>query len=63
MHRKTLRKVKIQNLLKEKDVDRIIDTYKSRETIEKYSRAASLEEIAENDYNLNVPRYVDTFRK
>jgi type I restriction enzyme M protein len=55
-------KGKNQNLLKEKDVDRIIDTYKSRESIEKYSRAVSLKEITENDFNLNIPRYVDTFK-
>lgn len=38
-----------------------MNTYQSRETIDRYSYAATLEEIKENDYNLNIPRYVDTF--
>ncbi|MGO1820121.1 MAG: N-6 DNA methylase, partial [Senegalia sp. (in: firmicutes)] len=45
------------------DVEKIVETYKNRETLDKYSYAASLEEIAENDYNLNIPRYVDTFEE
>jgi len=44
-------------------VQKIIETYVSRETIDKYSYAASLDEIEENDYNLNIPRYVDTFEE
>ena len=54
-------KVKTQNYLRDEDVDRIIDTYAKRVTIEKYSYVASLDEVRENDYNLNIPRYVDTF--
>lgn len=54
-------KGKNQNNLTDENVDKIVNTYKSRETIERYSYAASLEEIKENDYNLNIPRYVDTF--
>ena len=54
-------KGKNQNNLTDENVDKIVDTYKSRETIDKYSYAATLEEIKENDYNLNIPRYVDTF--
>lgn len=54
-------KGKNQNNLTDENVDKIVDTYKSRETIERYSYAATLEEIKENDYNLNIPRYVDTF--
>ncbi|MDN3451552.1 type I restriction-modification system subunit M [Planococcus sp. APC 3906] len=54
-------KGKNQNNLTDENVDKIVETYKSRETIERYSYAASLEEIEENDYNLNIPRYVDTF--
>lgn len=54
-------KGKNQNNLMDENVDKIVDTYKSRETIERYSYAATLEEIKENDYNLNIPRYVDTF--
>ena len=56
-------KGKNQNFLREEDVDKIIDTYAKRETIDKYSYVASLEEIEENDYNLNIPRYVDTFEE
>jgi type I restriction enzyme M protein len=54
-------KVKTQNILRAEDIDKIIKTYKARENAEKYSYAAPLNEIAENDYNLNIPRYVDTF--
>ncbi len=56
-------KVKNQNVLRDEDVEKIIDTYKDRKTIEKYSYLATLKEIEENDYNLNIPRYVDTFEK
>lgn len=56
-------KVKTQNVLRPEDIDKIIYTYRNRETIDKYSYVASLEEIAENDYNLNIPRYVDTFEE
>ena len=52
-----------QNKLLDSHVERIIDTYRKWETIDKYSYVASLEEIAENDYNLNIPRYVDTFEE
>ncbi|WP_394120325.1 type I restriction-modification system subunit M [Planococcus donghaensis] len=58
---KEFEKGKNQNNLTDENVDKIVDTYKSRETIERYSYAAKLEEIKENDYNLNIPRYVDTF--
>jgi type I restriction enzyme M protein len=56
-------KGKNQNRLREEDVERIIDTYIKRETIEKYSYVASLEEVKKNDFNLNIPRYVDTFEE
>lgn len=56
-------KVKTQNYLRDVDVERILDTYIKRETVEKYSYVASLEEVRENDYNLNIPRYVDTFEE
>lgn len=54
-------KGKNQNNLTDEHVEKILNTYQSRETIDRYSYAASLEEIKENDYNLNIPRYVDTF--
>lgn len=50
-----------QNLLRDEDVERIVKTYRNREVIDKYSYVATLAEIQENDYNLNIPRYVDTF--
>ena len=56
-------KGKNQNLLRNEDVTKIIETFAKRETIEKYSYVASLDEIKENDYNLNIPRYVDTFEE
>lgn len=54
-------KVKTQNMLRQQDIDLIIDTYRSRIEKPKYSKKATLSEIAANDYNLNIPRYVDTF--
>lgn len=52
---------KNQNRLRDEDVDKIIETYKKREEIEKYCHVASLQEVEENEYNLNIPRYVDIF--
>jgi len=52
-----------RNFLREEDIERIYETYKNYETIDKYSYVATLEEIEENDYNLNIPRYVDTFEE
>ena len=52
-----------QNVLRNEDVERIVNTYRTRETIDKYSYVATLAEISENDYNLNIPRYVDTFEE
>jgi type I restriction enzyme M protein len=56
-------KVKTQNILRDEHIDKIIDTYRNRTVIEKYSHCATMEEIATNDYNLNIPRYVDTFEE
>lgn len=56
-------KVKNQNILEDSHIDKVLETYKNREGIEKYSYAASYEEIIENDFNLNIPRYVDTFEE
>jgi type I restriction enzyme M protein len=53
-------KVKTQNVLRPKDIDLIIDTYRKRTELPKYSKRSSLEAISKNDYNLNIPRYVDT---
>lgn len=54
-------KVKTQNVLREEHIDKIIATYRQRLEEDKYSKRATLAEIATNDYNLNIPRYVDTF--
>lgn len=55
--------LKNQNKLSEEHIIKIVSTYKKRKTIEKYSYKASPEEIKENDFNLNIPRYVDTFEE
>ncbi len=52
---------KNQNRLREEDVDKIYNTFSQWKTVDKYSHIATLKEIQENDYNLNIPRYVDTF--
>ncbi|MGL5713129.1 MAG: N-6 DNA methylase, partial [Paraclostridium sp.] len=56
-------KNKNQNNLTDAHVEKIVETYVKRETIDKYSYVASMDEIKENDYNLNIPRYVDTFEE
>jgi type I restriction enzyme M protein len=56
-------KGKNQNRLRKEDIERIVNTFKDRKEEEKYSHLASLSEIEENDYNLNIPRYVDTFEE
>jgi type I restriction enzyme M protein len=50
-----------QNRLRPEDIDKIVATFRNRTVIEKYSHSATFEEIEENDFNLNIPRYVDTF--
>jgi type I restriction enzyme M protein len=50
-----------QNKLRETDIEKIITTYRNRENIDKYSYKATLNEVNENGWNLNIPRYVDTF--
>lgn len=56
-------KVKKMNHIRVEDMDKIMDTYENRKEIEKYSHLASLDEIKENDFNLNIPRYVNTFEE
>lgn len=60
---KEFEKVKTQNKLRPEHIQKIIETYRTRAEIEKYSHCATLKEIEENDYNLNIPRYVDTFEE
>ncbi|MGY4408543.1 type I restriction enzyme M protein [Bradyrhizobium sp. LB7.1] len=52
---------KTQNLLLDEHIAKIIDAFRDRRDIEKYSRSVSLAEIESNDFNLNIPRYVDTY--
>ncbi|MBT3316041.1 MAG: type I restriction-modification system subunit M [Anaerolineae bacterium] len=50
-----------QNKLREAELEKILNTYAKRQTVEKYAYLAEYAEIEENDFNLNIPRYVDTF--
>ncbi|WP_298534973.1 type I restriction-modification system subunit M [uncultured Methanobrevibacter sp.] len=54
-------RTKLINYLQEEDISKIARTYRNREEIERYSHRASLDEIKRNDFNLNIPRYVDTY--
>ena len=54
---------KNQNLLTEDNIRKIVKTYQAQADVDKYAYVASLDEIRENDYNLNIPRYVDTFQE
>ena len=54
---------KNQNRLTDENIEKMLDTYINRKDVEKYAHAVFLEEIEENDYNLNIPRYVDTFEE
>jgi type I restriction enzyme M protein len=54
---------KAQNSLSEANIEKIYSTYKNRKTIEKFSRTVAPDEIKENDFNLNITRYVDTFEE
>lgn len=56
-------KGKNQNILREQDIEKIVTTYRTRSVIDKYSYDATFDEIRENDFNLNIPRYVDTFEE
>ena len=54
---------KNQNILRPQDIEKIVKTFKSRDSVNKYSYRAKKKEIVDNDYNLNIPRYVDTFEE
>ena len=54
---------KRQNTLLDEHLEKVLKAYKARKTVDKYAHLASKKEIAENDYNLNIPRYVDTFEE
>ncbi len=53
-------KGKQQNSLSDEHIDRIVDVYRERKDVDKFAHLASMDEIISNDYNLNIPRYVDT---
>jgi type I restriction enzyme M protein len=55
--------VKTQNNLRSADIAKIVGAYEARVSVERYAYLASLDEIRENDFNLNIPRYVDTFEE
>ena len=54
---------KNQNNLSEENIAKIIATYRARKSVDKYAYLATLQEVKDNDYNLNIPRYVDTFEE
>ncbi|QQS49315.1 MAG: type I restriction-modification system subunit M [Acidobacteriota bacterium] len=54
---------KNQSRLRAEDIDKITATYRKFKSVDKYAYRATLEEIRENDFNLNIPRYVDTFEE
>ena len=54
---------KNQNTLEQEHIDKIVDAYEKRQDIDKFAHVADMNEIIENDYNLNIPRYVDTFEE
>lgn len=56
-------KGKNQNILRDEDIQRIMDAYSSKQEIDKFAHLATIEELKENDFNLNIPRYVDTFEE
>lgn len=60
---KEFTKGKNQNLMEDKHIEKILEAYKSRQDMDKFAHLASFEELQENDFNLNIPRYVDTFEE
>lgn len=52
---------KNQNRLRGADIDKIVKVFRTFQALDKYAYAAAFEEIAENEFNLNIPRYVDTY--
>ena len=60
---KKFEKGKKQNAMTDDHIDEVLELYSNRETVEKEAFLASFEDIEKNDFNLNIPRYVDTFEK
>jgi type I restriction enzyme M protein len=57
------KEAKNQNVLTDEHLEKIVSTYQAFETVEKYAYRATPQELADNDFNLNIPRYVDTFEE
>ncbi|MGD0855665.1 MAG: N-6 DNA methylase, partial [Dehalococcoidia bacterium] len=57
------KKDKNQNRLETKHIDDIVNAYQNRVDVEKFAHVASIDEIMANEYNLNIPRYVDTLKE
>jgi type I restriction enzyme M protein len=51
---------KVQNQLEEKDIDKVLQAYDQEQDVDKFMRVVDMAEIRENDYNLNISRYIDT---
>ena len=60
---KEFEKEKRQNVLTEEHIEKIVNTYQQRAEVDKYATRVTYEQIAENNYNLNIPRYVDTSKE
>lgn len=54
---------KAQNFMEPEHIDKIVEVYNARQDVEKFAHLATFDEIKENDFNLNIPRYVDTFEE
>lgn len=52
---------KMQNILLDEHIAKIVEAFKGRKEINKYARPVPLDEITRSDFNLNIPRYIDTF--
>jgi type I restriction enzyme M protein len=57
---KLFKKEKKQNVMTEEHINKVLELYKNRQTVDKVATLASFEDIKANDFNLNIPRYVDT---
>ena len=60
---KLFRKEKKQNIMDKEHIDRVLELYTKRETVEKETYLASFKDIEKNDFNLNIPRYVDNMEE
>ena len=54
---------KTMNIITDEDIDRIVDAYIARKDVDRFAHVADIDEIRKNDYNCNIPRYVDSFER